>query len=64
MSEDRTRYCLKSPTTTITVAVKEIGYGRRIVTGTDEVAKEFVGQDFGKLLDWMKKQGQVEMIEI
>lgn len=69
MSDDnRTRYHLKSPTMSVTVTVKDIGYGRRIITGMAPIAfapgDEFIGQDLNKLLDHMKEQGQVEMMEI
>jgi len=66
MSEDnRTRYHLKSPTMSLTVTVKDIGYGRRIVTGIlDPATNQFVGLDLDKLLDYMTEKGQVEMTEI
>jgi len=67
MSEDnRTRYYLKSPATSVTVTVKDIGYGRRIITGVGVAGTvdEFIGQDLNRLLAHMEEQGQVEMMEI
>jgi len=65
MSEDhRTRYHLKSPTMSVTVTVKDISHGRRIVTGVSSHLDGFIGNDLNKLLDHMREQGQVEMMEI
>ncbi len=63
-ADNRTRYHLKSPTMSVTVTVKDIGYGRRIVTGVSSYLEGFIGNDLDKLLDYMKEQGLVEMMEI
>jgi len=54
------RYYLSTPKMTISVAVDE----NDIIKGGTPIIKRFTGQSFGNLLDWLKKQGEVIMIEI
>jgi len=54
------RYYLSTPQMTICVAVDD----NHIVHGESPIIKKFIGQSFDNLLDWLRKQGQVEMMEI
>ncbi len=60
------RYYLSNSDVVATVSVN-IG---NTITGVDvhegeaSDVKEFVGQSLDELMDWMKEQGQVEMMEI
>jgi len=55
-----TRYWVSAPKMTVTVTVDE----NNIIKGTAPITQKFVGQKLDNLLDWMKKQGKVTMMEI
>lgn len=55
-----TRYYLSTPKMTISVAVDE----NDIIKGGAPIIKRFTGQPLDNLLDWLKKQGEVTMMEI
>ena len=55
-----TRYWLSTPKMTVAVTVDE----NNIVKGEAPVIRKFTGQSLDNLLNWLKKQGQVEMMEI
>lgn len=54
------RYWLSTPVMTITVAVDR----NNVIRGNAPIAKEFAGQLLDNLLEWMKLQGPLEMMEI
>lgn len=46
---------------TIEVTVKTGFNNQKIVTDAPPIAKKFIGQSFGDLIAWMRKQGDFKM---
>jgi len=55
-----TRYWISTPITTVIVTVDD----NSVVLGQAEMKKEFIGRHLDELLESLKRQGQVEMMEI
>jgi len=54
------RYWLSTPKMTVSVETD----GQHIIRGAAPIVHKFIGQPLDNLLDWLRKQGQLEMMEI
>jgi len=58
--DTKMRYWLSTPKMMIAVTVD----GNNIVRGEAPIIRKCIGQSLDSLLEWMKKQGPLEMMEI
>ena len=59
------KYWLSSRAMTIEITVAPTGYNnQKVVTDAPPIAKKFIGQPMGNLVNWMQRQGGFKMREL